>query len=235
MDIRQAILSLLTMKDKDYLTVNQVRDGLPVEVIRHLNLKKQVSKPSEVLKQLRPCFGGKLKEYKGARTKYIGYSYSLEELVLRKIQQISGLSTKRLRNSLPIINKDYIKAINSLIQSQRISILLDEKTHTPKSIVYSSTADQKNDSSGDIEKELKDIERAYYKVGREKSFVKIHKIRNDLDWPVEKFDRVLVELRSRYLIQLHGGDPSAMSQEEIDNSFTDEKGRLRTLVTWVEK
>ncbi|MBU3916590.1 hypothetical protein KKA14_13740 [bacterium] len=235
MDIKQAILSLLMLKNKDYLTVNQIRDGLSLEIIRQLGLRKRVSTPTEVLRHLRPCFGEELKEYKGVRSIYIGYSYPLEDLVLRKIKKTPGLSSKRLRNSLPVVNQDYIRAINSLIQSQRVSILLDEKTHAPKSIVVSFANDLESKLSGNIDVEIEEFKKAYNGVGEGKSFVKIHKIREHFNWPVEKFDRVLIELRRRFLVQLHGGDPSTMSQMEIDNSFTDEKGNLRIIVTWVQK
>jgi hypothetical protein len=36
------------------------------------------------------------------------------------------------------------------------------------------------------------------------------------------------------MIQLHGGDPSTMTETEIEDSYLDEKGRLRITITWRE-
>lgn len=73
---------------------------------------------------------------------------------------------------------------------------------------------------------------AYDKVGRGQSIVRIHRIREYLNWPGERFDLMLVSLMADYTIELHGGDPSIMTEKEIRDSFTDENGVLYINLTW---
>lgn len=73
---------------------------------------------------------------------------------------------------------------------------------------------------------------AYNKVGKGQNFVRIHRIREYLNWDREHFDNTLKELMADYTIELHGGDPSIMTEKEIKNSFTDEHGVLYINLTW---
>ena len=53
----------------------------------------------------------------------------------------------------------------------------------------------------------------------------IHAVRNALNWDPERFDSTLRSLRDSYQIQLTGGDPSILTDQEIRDSFTDERGQ----------
>jgi hypothetical protein len=41
-----------------------------------------------------------------------------------------------------------------------------------------------------------------------------------------------MELMADYTIELHGGDPSIMTEQEIRDSYTDENGLLYINLTW---
>ncbi|MCI0526980.1 MAG: hypothetical protein L0Y56_05930, partial [Nitrospira sp.] len=69
-------------------------------------------------------------------------------------------------------------------------------------------------------------------VGKGRGFVRIHRIRELLNWTRERFDRVLMDLMADYIIELHGGDPSILTEQEIRNSFMDENGMLYITLTW---
>lgn len=77
---------------------------------------------------------------------------------------------------------------------------------------------------------IKQFKAAYDSYGH--SYVLIHELRKRLGWDKSEFDTVLNELRHSLKIQLQGGDPSIMTEQEIRDSFTDEKNRLRICLTW---
>ena len=76
------------------------------------------------------------------------------------------------------------------------------------------------------------FKKAYETIGKGGSFVRIHKIREFLNLEEELFNSLINDLKRKRIIQLQSGDPSIMTEQEIKNSFTDEKGRLRLLITW---
>ncbi|MDM8522671.1 hypothetical protein QUF80_04795 [Desulfococcaceae bacterium HSG8] len=233
-DIEKEISDLLKKKEKNYLTVRQVRDGLSTATLNFFRLKKEKSNPADVLKKLEPHFGNSLQNYDGYRkTKYIGFKMSLGEILFKKIEQNPGLSQKKLSMNIPMTITDYIPVLNDLLKAGKVLCTFNEK-RTPMLEVS-----QKIPISLEAEKsEMKTVndrdafKAAYDEVGRGRDFVRIHSIREYLNWSREHFDSVLIELRGSYTIRLHGGDPSTMTEKEIQDSFMDEKGRLRINVTW---
>ena len=73
---------------------------------------------------------------------------------------------------------------------------------------------------------------AYNIVGHRRSFVRIHRLRDALPWPRERFDGVLQALLGDYTVELHAGDPSVMTEEELRHSFTDTDGTLYIALSW---
>lgn len=67
---------------------------------------------------------------------------------------------------------------------------------------------------------------AYATVGKGRSFVRIHRIREHLGWERSRFDRTLARLRKKRIIQIQGGNPSEMTDQEIKDSFTDVNGMV---------
>jgi hypothetical protein len=65
---------------------------------------------------------------------------------------------------------------------------------------------------------------AYLTLGEGREFVRIHRLRETLGWPPERFDAVLERLRETHRIELHGGDPGKLSADEIDTSYRDTVG-----------
>src|SRR5262249_36125153 len=73
---------------------------------------------------------------------------------------------------------------------------------------------------------------AYNEVGHGRSFVRIHRLRDALPWSRERFERVLRALVADYTVELHGGDPSGMTAEELRQSFTAADGTLYIALSW---
>jgi len=231
-DIEKEISELMRMKNKDYLTVNQVRGGLSSGSRKHLGLKA-TAKTGDILKALRPYLKNVLQEYQGPRYKYIGFRMSGEEILIRKIRQSPGISSKQLRKDVPIINRKVVETLNTLFRTGRVAFRLRERDHVP--LLEISDKAEFTAASADTGDDIASFKAAYEKVGQGRRLVYIHQIREHLNWQRERFDRVLRELRSNYTIQLQGGDPSVMTEEEIRNSFADERGNLHISLSWRKK
>ncbi|MFQ5796444.1 MAG: hypothetical protein ACE5JP_15540 [Candidatus Bipolaricaulia bacterium] len=70
------------------------------------------------------------------------------------------------------------------------------------------------------------LRRAYDAMGEGRGFVRIHRLREEPGWSRERFDRVLEELTSAYVIEPHGGDSSKMTEEEMRHTYQEGSGTL---------
>ncbi len=230
--MNRCILDLLKRKQKDYLTLRSVRDLLPKDLLNSLGLKKGQSTLTLTKKVIRSRLGEQFKIFEGSRTCYLGLNLSIEEMILKKIQQKPDLSSKQLRNQLPYNNADFIIGINKLLSTARIYCELHPKTHLPRSfsLVPPSVGMVKDHFSEDISL----FKQAFLEVGKGRQFVRIHEIRAYLNWSNARFNATIEKLKSKLIIQLQGGDPSLLTKEELENSYTDAKGRIRITVNWMK-
>jgi len=77
----------------------------------------------------------------------------------------------------------------------------------------------------------REFQGAYRAVGKGRDFVRIHYVRENLGWPSDDFEYVLNALSAEYTIELHGGDPSQLSREEINDSYM-MNGTLYLTFSW---
>ena len=73
---------------------------------------------------------------------------------------------------------------------------------------------------------------AFYALDKGRIFVNIYELRRKLNWPREVFDAMLIKLRDEEVIQLHVGDASTMTPEELNDNFVDENNFRMGTVTW---
>jgi hypothetical protein len=151
-----------------------------------------------------------------------------EEFILCKIRQKPGLSSKQLGMQLPMAKKSYLTALNGLLKTGAVVCTLKEN-HTPCLNVADTYLPQPKEAPGDDRAALK---AAYDEVGQGRSFVRIHRLREYLQWPRQRFDQVLRNLMAAYTVELHGGDPSLLTETDIRNSFLDEHGMLYITLSW---
>jgi hypothetical protein len=229
-DLEQSILALLQKRGKDYLTVKQIVTGLPAASRQRLALTlKQPA--AALLRKLTPYLGSRLQVYRGSRSTYIGRRLSLEELIVRLIRQKPEISSKQLGTQLPIAKKSYIAVLNTLLETGAVVCTLRENhtvslrvAETPGRFPATTPAGPGDDRAA--------FKAAYDTVGQGRDFVRIHRLREALQWPRERFDRVLAALRAAYTVELHGGDPSLLSETDLRDSFRDEHGALYLTLSW---
>jgi len=242
-DIEQEIVDRLNKQGKSYLTVIQLRNELYESSLKHLGIDRK-SPPPEVLKKLTLFLGGRLQSYRGSRergdgrvvtTSYIGFNMTPEELVLSKIRRRQRISLKQLLADFPMYKKDCLAVINGLLKSGAIECSFNEYATPAFSASEKDQREKTKQTAVDLPSaadERAAFRAAYDKVGRGRSFVRIHRIREYLGWTREHFDRVMADLMAAYVVEPHGGDPSSMSEEEIRNSYEDQRGILYITMTW---
>ncbi|GBC59988.1 hypothetical protein DENIS_0930 [Desulfonema ishimotonii] len=230
-DIGQHIADLLAKKGKSWLTVTQVRNSLNVSALRSHHLTK-TSRPSEVLNAVRPHTGRRLMIYKGPRTHYIGLKMSPETMVLEKIKQHPGLSSRKIGKDLPLLKKAYIACLNRLIAEGAVRCTLNDAHGVGLNAVQGKEKETEKPPSQARPDYRSAFKTAYDETGRGRHFVRIHRLREYLNWPGDTFDTLLRELMADYIIELHGGDPSTLTAQQIADSFTDKDGTLYITLTW---
>jgi hypothetical protein len=243
-DIEQLVLALLQKRERDYMTVKQIVAGLPSAPRKRLGLTTSQS-TAALLGKLTPYLGQGLQVYKGGRSSYIGRNLSPEDLILRRIEQKSGISSKQLGAQLPMAKKPYITVLNTLLNAGAVVCTLREN-HTPCLMLADThhsfletpsvapedvglAVQDAYDAPEDTRTAFKD---AYDRVGQGRDFVRIHRLRDALGWPHERFDQVLIDLMADYTVELHGGDPSLLTVADLHDSYTDPHGTLYITLSW---
>ena len=74
---------------------------------------------------------------------------------------------------------------------------------------------------------------AYNSLRKRQGSVAIHRLRSLLDWPTDRFDAVLEQLRAKSEVALHSGDPSRLSDEERRRSY-EVNGQLYLALSWLD-
>ena len=183
-----------------------------------------------MLKKLTPWLGESLQVYHGPTSIYIGQKRSPAELILQRVQQHPGISPKQLGLGLPLSKRNYITALNDLLGTGTV-VCTFKDNHMPM-LHLSSHAPAQGTAQASAEDDRLAFHTAYNAVGHGRSFVRIHRLRDALPWPRERFDGVLRALLGDYTVELHEGDPSVMTEEELRHSFTDADGTLYIALSW---
>jgi hypothetical protein len=228
-DVAQDIQRLLHKQGKDYLIIDQISTSLSQRVHQQLSLTTRHA-TVDMLKKLTPWLGESLHVYHGPTSIYIGQKRSPVELILQRMQQHPGISPKPLGLGLPLLKRNYITTLNDLLGTGTV-VCTFKDSHMPM-LHCSSHASVQDIVPASATDDRLAFHTAYNAVGHGRSFVRIHRLRDALPWPREQFDRVLRALRAAYTVELHGGDPSVMTEEELRHSFTDADGTLYIALSW---
>ncbi|KPA18560.1 hypothetical protein MHK_001222 [Candidatus Magnetomorum sp. HK-1] len=122
------------------------------------------------------------------------------------------------------INPDQIKRLKSIATQKNVELdaLITQ--------ILDSYIELNEDTP---ESKIKAFKAAYDKIGNGRGFVRIHKIRERLKWSQKEFEKVLKDLIHDLTIEVSGGDPSIMSEKEIEDSYIDPRtGFLFITLTW---
>jgi hypothetical protein len=168
--------------------------------------------------------------YHSTTTVYIGQKLSPGDFLMQQLQQHPGLSPQQLSQRVPLSRSEYLRALNVLLASGTVLCTFKDMQRPLLSLAHPTPATPPVPSPGNTERAT--FLAAYRVVGQGRNFVRIHRLRDALPWPQEQFDQVLERLAADYTIELHGGDPSVMTREELQQSFTASDGMLYLALSW---
>ena len=84
-----------------------------------------------------------------------------------------------------------------------------------------------------------ELDRKFYtewkELNKERVFVRIADLRRQVNIPRKAFDEELRRLRDTEIVQIHIGDNTFMTAQDIQDSFVDELGKLMGTITWEKK
>lgn len=224
-NVTHDIVQVLEARQCLYLVLKQLIGALPEATLLALGIKQRTS-ASKILPKLTPHLGDHLQVYQKARAVYIGHKLTSEELLVQTLHQQPGLSPSQLEKILPMPKQACLVVLNRLLETGRVLCTFKD-TRTPRLTVLalSTTGSLAN-------REREAFHQAYMAVGQGRSFVRIHRLRTALPWSPDDFDRVLTALAADYTVELHGGDPSTLTDTDLRNSFTDTHGLLYIALSW---
>jgi len=230
-EIKDKIFNQMNHKKKDYLSLSEVRHCVPSKLFKASGIKRKSSNQSIIEGFALDKIEGLMLCKKG-KTTYVCRT-DAKTMIMNQFNRVGKWSLGLLHKTLgPIKKSDYIQFINQLISDEILSCAfsIDGKTIY---LFKSYKSRQKEDERPiDIEQAANEFYEAYKQIGKGKSFVRVHRIRDTLNWSHKKFDHVIENLMKTYMIELHGGDPSMLTDTEIKKSYSDSNGFLYITVTW---
>jgi len=238
-DAEKFMTTGLEKAGKMFIPIKEMVRKIPQDLRNRLDIK--VSAPVKKLRnQIERLLGQRLKIYPVKKATYIGKNIPSDEMIAQIIDRHPDISLKLICQKLPLTRQKIMETINVLISAGIILPRLNEKMNvffTLKDSAFALSENirsrlKENETIHSKEKSIADFHVAYKTVGKGRNFVRIHRIREALKWPDETFDTVLKSLMQNYTVELHGGDPSSMSETEIKNSYKDENGRLFLTISW---
>jgi len=253
-EMEKQIAEMLGSKKKSFLTLSQVKTAMPAEMFRQFGISKKNARPSDVLKMLESCMGEHLKLYKGSRSFYVGFRMSPEQMISEKIRKTPGISPKNLFRQLPLMKGEYLPALNRLLSTESVLCSFSEnwnagltcksapeenRTDTeickfqPENLPSAAQSRSQMQIPAENAKDARAaFKAAYDHMGKGRGFVRIHRIREYLGWDRKKFQHVLDTLLADYTVEIHRGDPSILTDQEIRDSHSDENGTLYITLSW---
>ena len=184
-DIAQDIQRILHKRGKDYLTIRQISASLSQRVRQQLSLTTRHA-TVDMLKKLTPWLGESLQVYHGPTSIYIVQKRSPAELIL---QRYSNTLASRPNNwawgyrcrSATISQRSMTSwaQVQSSVPSRTI---ICQCSTSPPTHLYRAPP------QASAEDDRLAFHTAYNAVGHGRSFVRIHRLRDALPWPRERFD-----------------------------------------------
>jgi hypothetical protein len=247
--INNAVIKALKKEKNGYLNIKALMIKFPAEIKKILGFEKNVKTKEltakEALNRLAPHMDKTVLVYPKGNFIYLSLD-SKDGMILRKLQQVKSSPTFKMlrKNVVPLLKDDFTQILNGLLLSGKVRCMFKGENPVLSlseqvSIQPSQPVDLIEDEFVNPEMETGDeselFQTALSTIGKGRRMVYLYMIRRNLNWSRERFDALIRKLRADYQIQLHGGDPSIMTEDQVRDSFMDERGTLHISVSWRDK
>ena len=231
-NVEQQIIKLFDAQDKDYLTLKTLKTNSQIKKL--LQLTEKMSN-TEIKKKLLPHVEHAIKIVKGYKGLYVMRNISDTNLIFNRIRK-KPCSLKSLKVYFPVQTKELAKLVSQMVRSGQLCAEFSEKSDINLSIHDSKTDHDylktQKESAPQASHDRQKMKAAYDHVGGGRSFVRIYAMREFLKWSRQRFDRALEKLTKELAIQLHIGDPSVLTEKQLEDSFVDDEGQVCITITW---
>lgn len=240
-DVAEELLEVLQRSGRDFMTLSAMQKAMSSQLRKRLGLTgRKLTNPS-VIKILTPHLEDKLAICNKGNAVYLFRGTNLAEVVLCFIRGKAGKSGPQLFNGMPFIKKDeLIRILNNLLESGQVTLKLAAE-FAPRFFASGAMGPVMKDAAGTacetpidtFGKRREQFHAAFRELDRGSIFVRICDLRRRMGWPREVFDDMLRRLRDNEVVQLHAGDVTLMTPEQVEDGFVDENGFRMGTMTWI--
>ncbi|MFO7973230.1 MAG: hypothetical protein R6V12_01190 [Candidatus Hydrogenedentota bacterium] len=237
-DIQDRLVEFLRKKNRDFVPLGQLKK-LPKAVRDAIGIRSSDS-GAKLEDRMRPHLTDRMIILNGSRTKYLAFNQPREVLVATLVREKPGKSLGQLGQLCPLQKAPFVDAVNALLKLGQVQCEIGQN-YSVKLFPADAEPPGAGKPRGEGGKELQGdgedhtlFARACRQLDRGQQYIRIHELRDALGWPRERFDRILEALRDDGTIQLHTGDISTMSEEEVRKSYVDENNFFLATLTWRE-
>lgn len=226
------ILTQIKQKEgKNYISFSVLLGKLGKTGMKLFGLTEAKPSATTLEKAIRPYLGGAFMILKGPKSSFLAFKLPIDEIVLEALRlkfQKGPFSPGQLAQYMPMKKDEFVASFNRLLQAGRISVSVNTDFKvTIRNVGASSIASPPSSPPPPSipvlpSDDRKRFREAFDHLDGGRIFVRICNLRRNLGWSDERFNALLRTLRSEGIVQLHAGDVSSMSEDEIAQSFTDE-------------
>ena len=233
--VARALREILEGNGKGFMSLSSVKGAMGAPVRRQLGITDKMTGPSIKMK-LEPHLGDGLEVRRKGNSFYLLYKCAPEELVLKHISPTVAKGPGAIARTLPFSKAEFLAALNKLLKDGRVvaASLTDKYEARLLAIKEGEAAPARTISPNApaFTDRREEFRAAFNDLDRGKIFVRICELRRRLGWPREEFDGQLRRLRDEEVIQLHTGDVTSMTPDDVGDCFVDENGFRMGTVTW---
>lgn len=224
-DLIQSILE----ENRGFMLATRLADSIGANAKYRLGIKKGDSGKiirRKIEQSVEDRFIFRLK----GRSVYILIPCEPSEFVLSLLPENKAFDARVIRN-LPFTKAEFVAIVNELADEGRVKIVLNENL-APR--IYRASGVPKPELARPVGGEYtqEKFREAFDALDKGRIFVSIPDLRRRLGWPREVFDDMIRDLRNRRIIQLHTGDASLMTPDEVSDCYIDENNFRMGTVTW---
>ncbi|MBQ9419856.1 MAG: hypothetical protein IJU31_05700 [Synergistaceae bacterium] len=233
-DLLDFISKVFKSEGKSFTTVRHLAAMMPLDMKRELGLMGLHSSV-DVKRVIEPLLDDKYIFNKKGQVLYIIEPCKPENLIIGELSKIKGKSPKAIGRVMPFTKRECARLLMELVEQKRIRIMINEALE-PR-IFLPDNKLKAEEIADDLQEKgtiytLEKLRNAFKSLDNGRIFVRICDLRKKLNWPRDIFDTTLIKLRDAGMIQLHVGDASLMTTDEIKNCFVDENNFRMGTVTW---
>ena len=238
-NLPELIAKIFKENHRTFMTLKQVVFHMPMQAKRDLGILN-LTNAAEMQKILTPVLDSKKYVFHRRGTFiFIIEPKPHEEFILETLEK-KPRTPKDIARLVPFSKKETAKLISGLIEKKIVTIRIDDDLQTR---IYPNKQQQQQQNKVTPPKKdektnpyaeytVENFRNAFRSLDQGRIFVRICDLRRALGWPRQIFDSALKQLRDAKLIQLHAGDTTLMTPEEVQDCFVDENNFRMGTVTW---